>query len=203
MARPCRLLTKTLDEIARLCGTACPRYRAALDLHRRLTRARPEAEFDYLLRLAPLKPGSTGDVAAFATRRTSPAQRSKPNKLALPDHVPEEVKEERWPQTLHGDRAGDLGRKARREGGPDHRRRNRSTRSTRRAATCRTMAECPRRSTATSSSTRTSSDLAPGRTSSPYLVEEAGDYDLWGRLSDAGCAVSGLSRGSALFLQSL
>jgi len=166
MARPAAS-AKTLDEIA-AWRDACP------DIALRSTfivgyPGETEAEFDYLLDW--LREARLDRVGCFRYENVAGARSN-----ALPGHVADEVKEERWQrfmetaQEISAEKlAGKVG--SRIEAIVDE--------VDAEAATCRTMADAPEID-GNLFIDENFDDLAPGDIVT-VLVEEAGDYDLWGR----------------------
>src|SRR6056297_1509082 len=166
MARPAAS-AKTLDEIA-AWRDDCP------DIALRSTfivgyPGETEAEFEYLLDW--LREARLDRVGCFRYENVAGARSN-----ALPDHVPEEVKEDRWQRFMEAAQeisaeklAGKVG--SRIEAIVDE--------VDDEAATCRTMADAPEID-GNLFIDENFEDLAPGDIVT-VLVEEAGDYDLWGR----------------------
>jgi len=167
MARPAAS-AKTLDEIA-AWRDACP------DIALRSTfivgyPGETEAEFDYLLDW--LREARLDRVGCFRYENVAGARSN-----ALPDHVPEEVKEERWQRFMETAQAISAERLAEKVGRTIDAIVDEIDEE---AATCRTMADAPEID-GNLFIDENFEDLAPGDIVT-VLVEEAGDYDLWGRL---------------------
>jgi len=167
MARPAAS-AKTLDEIA-AWRDACP------DIALRSTfivgyPGETEAEFDYLLDW--LREARLDRVGCFRYENVAGARSN-----ALPDHVPEEVKEERWQRFMETAQAISAERLAEKVGRTIDAIVDEVDEE---AATCRTMADAPEID-GNLFIDENFEDLAPGDIVT-VLVEEAGDYDLWGRL---------------------